>query len=50
MALNLSDSEVAVEGASGRVALATDRARDGEAIGGAARLGAYEGVVIELGA
>ena len=31
MALNLSDAEVAVEGLRGRVAIATDRARDGEA-------------------
>jgi alpha-glucosidase len=49
VALNMSDAEVALDGTPGRVAVATDRARDGEEIAGAIRLGAYEGVVIELG-
>jgi hypothetical protein len=50
VALNLSGGEVEVEGASGRVAIATDRSRDGEPVGGAVRLGPYEAVVVELGA
>jgi alpha-glucosidase len=48
VALNLSDAEAAVEGVGGRVAMATDRAREGEEIDGTVRLGAHEGVVIEL--
>jgi alpha-glucosidase len=47
VALNLSDSEVTVEGVSGRVAIATDRARDGEAVDGALTLGAWQGAVVE---
>ena len=47
VALNLSDAEVAVDGLTGRVAVGTDRGRDGEAVGGALRLGPYEGVVVE---
>ena len=34
-----------VEGLAGRVAIATDRARDGEAVDGALTLGAWQGVV-----
>jgi alpha-glucosidase len=49
VALNLSDAEATVDGLAGRVAVATDRARDGEEVGGALRLGAHEGVVVELG-
>jgi alpha-glucosidase len=48
VALNLSDSEIAVEGVEGRVAVATERARDGEAIDGRVRLGPYEAVVVDL--
>jgi alpha-glucosidase len=48
-ALNLAGADVEVEGVSGRVAIGTDRARDGEAVAGAVRLGPYDGVVIELG-
>jgi alpha-glucosidase len=48
VALNLSDAEVAVEGVDGRVAVATDRARDGEAIEGSVRLAPYEAVVVDL--
>jgi alpha-glucosidase len=48
VALNLSDAEVTVDGAAGRVAIATDRARDGEQVDGALRLGPYEGVVVEV--
>jgi alpha-glucosidase len=49
VALNMSDGEVAVEGAGGRVAIATDRSRDGESVGSVVRLGPYEGLVVELG-
>jgi len=34
-------------GLTGVVALATDRARDGESIAGTVRLGPYEGVVVD---
>ncbi len=50
VALNMSDADVTVEGVAGRVAIATDRARDGEDVPGAVRLAAYEGVVVELAA
>ena len=33
---------------AGRVAIGTDRARDGEAVGGALALGPWEGVVVAL--
>ena len=36
--VNLSDAEVAVDGVDGRIAIATDRSRDGEAVVGALRL------------
>jgi hypothetical protein len=45
VAVNLSDVRVTVPGVSGRVAVASDRARDGEAIDGAVALGPWEGVV-----
>jgi alpha-glucosidase len=48
VALNMSGSELTVAGPAGRVAVATDRARDGEQVGGGLQLGAYEGVVVEL--
>jgi len=48
VALNLSDGQLAVDGVGGRVAIATDRARDGEAVAGAVRLGPHEAVVVEL--
>ena len=47
VALNLSDTEVTVEGLSGRVVIATDRARDGEAVDGSLTLAAWQGAVIE---
>jgi hypothetical protein len=37
---------VVVDGVSGRVAIGTDRARDGEAVSGALALGPWEGVVV----
>ena len=48
VALNLSADEVTFENVRGRVAIATDRARDGEAVEGVLALGAWEGAVIEL--
>jgi len=48
VALNLGGGEATVAGATGRVAIATDRARDGEEVAGAVRLGPFEGVVVEL--
>jgi len=47
VALNLSGSEVAVEGVRGRIAIATERARDGEGVGGALALGPWQGAVVE---
>jgi len=46
VALNLSDTQVTVEGLDGTVAIATDRARDGERIDGSATLGPWEGLVV----
>ena len=49
VAVNLADSEGMLDGLAGRVALGTDRARDGEDVpGSGVRLGPYEGVVIAL--
>jgi alpha-glucosidase len=45
VALNLSDDPVVVPGLTGRVAIGTDRARDGEALSGSVALGPWEGVV-----
>ena len=49
VAVNLSGEPVRVGGLDGRVAIATDRARDGEAVDGAIELGPWEGVVLALG-
>ena len=49
VAVNLSDADVTVGGMGGRVAIGTDRRRDGEAVGDALRLGPYEAVVVERG-
>ncbi|MDQ3893206.1 MAG: alpha-amylase family glycosyl hydrolase [Actinomycetota bacterium] len=46
VAVNLSDDEAQVEGVEGRVALATDRARDGERLDGSLRLAAWQGAVV----
>jgi alpha-glucosidase len=46
VALNLSGAPVTVPGVHGRVEIATDRARDGEAVEGAVTLGPWEGVVL----
>jgi alpha-glucosidase len=47
--VNLTDGPVTIEGMSGRVAIATVRARDGEAVDGALRLDASEAAVVQLG-
>jgi alpha-glucosidase len=46
VALNLSGTEVAVGDVRGEIAVATDRARDGEEVAGELRLGAWEGAVV----
>ena len=48
-AVNLSDAEVTVDGIDGTVLVGTDRARDGERVAGALRLGPWEGAVLEAG-
>jgi alpha-glucosidase len=48
VAVNLSGAAVEVPGLAGRVALCTDRARDGERDDGALALGPWEGAVVEL--
>jgi alpha-glucosidase len=45
-AVNLSDADVTVEGIEGTVLVATSRARDGEAVTGSLRLGAWSGAVV----
>jgi alpha-glucosidase len=45
VALNLSGSARRIEGVRGTVAVATDRARDGERLGDALELGPWEGLV-----
>jgi alpha-glucosidase len=46
VALNLGPESVSVEGATGTVAVGTDRGRDGERVDGALALGPYEGAVV----
>jgi alpha-glucosidase len=48
VAVNLSEREVTIDGVTGRVAVATDRARDGETVAGALVLGRWDGAVVEL--
>jgi glycosidase len=48
VAVNLSGDAATVEGLEGRVAIGTDRGRDGEAVEGEVRLGPWEGVVVDL--
>jgi alpha-glucosidase len=45
--VNMSDQETTLAGWQGTIALGTDRRRDGEAITGTLRLGAWEAVVTE---
>ena len=47
VALNLAGADVTVEGVAGRIAIATDRTRDGEQVDRALRLGPYEGAIVE---
>jgi alpha-glucosidase len=46
VALNLSDADVTVPGVSGRIEIATDRGRDGEAVADALALGPWQGAVL----
>ena len=46
MALNLSAAPVSVAGVRGRIAIATDRAHDGEAVDDRVEHGPREGVVL----
>ena len=48
IALNLAGAETTVEGLEGTIRLATVRARDGEAVGGALTLGPWQGAIVEL--
>jgi alpha-glucosidase len=48
VALNLSGAWATVDGLQGTVALATDRARDGEAVGGTLTLAPWQGAVVQL--
>ena len=48
VALNMSGVELEVDVPAGRVAVATDRARDGESVTGALRLAPHQGVVVDL--
>jgi hypothetical protein len=45
VAVNLTDQEATLGEVEGTIALATDRRRDGEAVRGSLRLGAWEAVV-----
>ncbi len=44
--LNMSDEKASVEGVRGTIAVATDRARDGEAVDGALALAPWHGAVV----
>ena len=46
VALNVSDESVTVGGVRGRIAIATDRARDGEAAADGVAVGPWEGAVV----
>jgi alpha-glucosidase len=46
VALNLSDAGATVPGVSGRIEIATDRARDGEAVPDSLALGPWQGAVL----
>ena len=48
VALNMGDGEVPIAGLAGTVAIATVRARDGETVDGALRLGPWQGAVVQL--
>jgi alpha-glucosidase len=48
-AVNFSDSPVTIGGLSGRIAVGTDRDRDGEDVAGGLALGPWEGALVEVG-
>lgn len=48
VALNLADAQCTIEDVAGTVAIATDRARDGETVDGALTLGPWQGAVVQL--
>ena len=48
VAVNLADGPLTVEGLAGRIAIATDRARDGEEVAGPLALAPASGVVLRL--
>jgi alpha-glucosidase len=48
VAVNLDDGRVTVEGLSGGVVLATDRAREGERVEGTTEVGPWEALVLRL--
>jgi hypothetical protein len=48
VAVNLGDAPAAVAGVTGTLAIATDRARDGEAVNGRLALGPWQGAVVTL--
>ena len=45
--INLASAATEIDGMDGKIALATDRGREGEAIHGQLRLGAAEGAVVQ---
>jgi hypothetical protein len=47
-AVNLSRRAVEIGGLDGTVLIGTDRARDGEAVAGALRLGPWDGAVLDV--
>jgi hypothetical protein len=48
VALNLADHVTSVDDVQGSVAVGSDRARDGEGIGGRLKLGPWEAVIVTL--
>ena len=46
--VNYSDAEKTLEGLDGNVRIGTDRSRDGETFTGSLRVGAWEGLVVEV--
>jgi alpha-glucosidase len=46
--VNYSDAEAVLRHVDGTVRIATDRSRDGETFAGSLRVGAWEGVVVEI--
>jgi alpha-glucosidase len=47
--LNMNDRAAEVAGVSGTIMIGTTRSRDGETVDGAVRLGAWEGLVVDIG-